>query len=466
MSGENDRLNTPATSSGVSRPDTEDESVIKSETHEPASNSPSVEQVLNTLDFEINRLTAEQQRPGWTVWALCGAILGAVWLTTEQWETGEADVIGVMYVFLFLSLAYDLLSQARVFFPKLHYWASSTYRVIPLFELVTPAQLLISATDAGVLIFIALALTDSLGLFLTACVIFIYTRIFISSIFIFVYSHFRPLVYLPFDSSTYRWVKITRYASLVVISVLMLWACIWLFKLTVALYPETVSLTDMRIGGLLVVITVLIQILAGHRISNPLLNTLADIRKQLAFGNIPLELAISRADIAISGMKVDTLLRSNLDDWLKYLEKLWALSQKLEDTFVAVSEELPEKDEDITNEHRALVIKRLQPLMPEIQHMFAHKDYMVKAIRRIESRAESYGQVSEEAAKIAEEVIGKINNSRIESFKRAERSFGVLSGILKRLYTDKPEEYKKVEVLLQGKLEEARKKVRSLEGFR
>lgn len=432
-----------------------------------AQNLPSVDQVLNTLDFEINRITSEDQRPGWTVWALCGGILSGLWLITEQWETGKAEVIRVMYVFLTLSLAVGFIfSGFRLFF-ILYYKPRRFFKIRSYFELVTPTQILLGALWDASLLFITLVLRDSLGPLLSSIIFLIYGMALVSNGSILVIGKVAGLTYFgPVDTPFGRRALIAAHCFSVLILILLLWACARLITLALSLHTESGLVTDIRIGGLLVVILVLMSMLAGHSRSDPLLTTLGDIRQRLALGNMPLGEAIAQADLAISGMKVDRFLRSNIDDWLKYVEGAGAAVQEMENALERLKDELPEKDEDITEEHMKLLVERLKPLIPTFQHYAKHKAYTAKAIRRIERRARWYGLWSKEAEGIAEEVINKINNSRIEGFRRAERAFNVMSGVLKRVAKDKPEVYEKFVSVAGRELEKRRKKVGSLESFK
>ncbi len=66
-------------------------------------NFPNKEDVLKTLDFEINQISSEQQRNGWTKWALYGVLAGCLWLLLEQWEKGNFDFWIVLLLVLVFS---------------------------------------------------------------------------------------------------------------------------------------------------------------------------------------------------------------------------------------------------------------------------------------------------------------------------------------------------------------------------
>jgi len=177
-----------------------------------------------------------------------------------------------------------------------------------------------------------------------------------------------------------------------------------------------------------------------------------------------LEDALNQADIAITGMKVESFIRANLSEWLQYYEQVDEVNQKLADTFEAISKELPDRDEDITKEHEERAGQLLKTLAPQINHkaayVAANKANAVKALKKIEARAIFYRLTSKEAEKAAVEVLDKIEKLRREQFARAEHLFNLLSGVLKRLYRDKPDEYERFRVTLEKLLSEKRKQLK------
>lgn len=77
-----------------------------------------------------------------------------------------------------------------------------------------------------------------------------------------------------------------------------------------------------------------------------------------------------------------------------------------------------------------------------------------------------YGPLTKEAGATAEEVINKINTSRIEQLRRSERTTDILLEVVRRISKDDPAQYKKFEIAVQKELAKARKRVASIEGFK
>lgn len=440
---------------------------VQTFTEVQASLNPTVEQTLKTLDFEINRITEAHKRPGWTVWALCGSIVSAIWLITDQWLPEKTNIVSVLYLFLLFSLIYDFITITRSIIPITASKPDRTYTVIPLFDLVPPQIYLLTALHAAILLSIALLMRGTLGVLLTTIIIFIYTIILLVNGYIFIASFFQNFVYVSSRAGIgNKKLKIAIYSFRIGYSILLLWICSRLIDYALSQYNESITLSDVRIAGLLVIISVLVSWLAAHNSSDPLLGSLINIRRDLAFGRITVDVAISQADIAITGMKFDRFMRDKLDEWLKYLERATALKQQLVAAFEQIQDELPDKDEDITADHKKRAEEILTPMKDEIMYFMQYKEYMAKTIRSVERRAEFFAGLSNETEQLSTDIISKINKSRSEQIIDVENYFNKLFAVLKRLLRDKPEEYEAARLKAEKMLAKAKKRVKSIDTFK
>lgn len=432
-----------------------------------ASPNPTVEQTLNILDFEINRITEAHKRPGWTVWALCGSIVSAVWLITDQWVPGKTDVISVLYLFLLFSLIHDFISSTRHLAPDTTRDGTRGFTAIPLFDLVSPRSFLLTALHAAVLLSITLLIKGTLGILSTTIILFIYTIILLGNGYVFIASFFQTFMYISSTSRVdNKKVRIALYCLHITLSIILLWICSRLIDFALSQYNESITLSDVRIAGLLVIIRVLITWLAAHSSSNPLLRSLINIRRNLAFGRISVANAISQADIAITGMKLEKFMRDKLDEWLNYLERLATLQQQLATAFEKVREDLPEKDEDITEEHKKRAAELIKPLIQEVRDLAHYKDCMAKTVRSIERRVMWLSGLSKETEQLATDIIGKINKAKGEQVRTIENSFNIIFDVSKRFLRDEPETYEKARLKAQKELDKAKRRVKSINNFK
>src|SRR5579859_576745 len=56
---------------------------------------PSRESILGFLNAEIARITTEQQQPGWSKWALTGALATVGWLLLSEWGAQKYNATNV-----------------------------------------------------------------------------------------------------------------------------------------------------------------------------------------------------------------------------------------------------------------------------------------------------------------------------------------------------------------------------------
>src|SRR5687768_1148215 len=73
-----------------------------------------VKRLLELIDFEINRIDAEESRPGWTRWALFASVASAFWLLTIELENNAFSWKGALFVFLGLWIAYDTFKEIQL----------------------------------------------------------------------------------------------------------------------------------------------------------------------------------------------------------------------------------------------------------------------------------------------------------------------------------------------------------------
>ncbi len=68
---------------------------------------PSKSDFVNYLNEEISSYHSDLTRPGWTTWAIVGAISAAIWLLLEQFEKSVFDLQNVFFLLLVVSFLMD-----------------------------------------------------------------------------------------------------------------------------------------------------------------------------------------------------------------------------------------------------------------------------------------------------------------------------------------------------------------------
>ena len=83
--------------------------------HSRPIGSADFERVLHVLDFEIDRIQTEQQRPGWSIWAIYGALGTSIWLLSEQIASATASLTNVLQLLIGFSAGgflFDVIAMA------------------------------------------------------------------------------------------------------------------------------------------------------------------------------------------------------------------------------------------------------------------------------------------------------------------------------------------------------------------
>ena len=263
------------------------------------------------LNSEIENLRNEIQRPGWTTWALTGALAALVWILISLVEQGHYSLRAVASILLVISFLDYSYTPIRVLI-------SPSLTVQQLRGRILPTRLL-SANIPGFILIVAqlVFLTIVISRFSTelgsvatsislAAVSFLLFSTMIAAIVII--ARF-PIVFSPGN-------RVTS-ALLVVCSGLMLLSA-WYHIRFLWISPGGATVYDVRFA----IVIAAIFFLSLKLISVPrgalTLDVLTNIRRELMLERIELGTAIEQADIALTGDRASKLLES-------YIAKLLSL---------------------------------------------------------------------------------------------------------------------------------------------
>jgi hypothetical protein len=272
-----------------------------------------IARLIELLEFEIDRIRAEESQPGWTPWALMGSLATALWLLLAELETHIIDFQNVLFLLLALSLAYDCVK----FLPSV--WQASS-RSASRFRL---AHGVMSPMRSGALIEVGrsavliVATTGIRPLLNVRYIIATYLSFGILAFFgmiVFIYSFLKTP--LPVGNN--------RRGMAIGCALFLLPAMFAIFGYAEALLRQMVlpTVPEYRVGGLLLIATIVLLILTKRRSQTPLLETLVGIRHNLALEQIDLDSARRQTEIALLGMKVDDVLQNDLKELLADLEQM------------------------------------------------------------------------------------------------------------------------------------------------
>lgn len=263
------------------------------------------------LDSEIENLRSEIQLPGWTSWALTGALAALVWILISLVEKGNyslKEVASLLLVISFLTYSYAFvkvlvgpsLPSER---PKGRLVPTNIINANMPFIILLVAQIAfltiviprLSSELGGVATSISLAAISLLWLSVLAGIVVVAVRI--------------PV---PLNSRN----RLTI-ISLVIYLVVMLLS-IWYHIRFLWISPGVASVYDVRFALVIAAIFYLSCRLVSVPRGALTLDMLRTIRRELLLERIELEAATQQVDIALTGMRASDLLEG-------YVSKLLSL---------------------------------------------------------------------------------------------------------------------------------------------
>lgn len=388
--------------------------------NEDNSNNTSLtkEDILKALDFEINQISSEQQRNGWTKWALYGVLAGSLWLLLEQWEKGDFDFNVVLILIVVFSIGLDILRQSRRLFP----YRPSRYKRISRFkvwsEMGNKYGLFLHAIRHVLIFIIALSFFNRV-LWIQATLVLIYYGLFsITGLLAFGVQYF-PLSDIIFDSRSK--ISLKSYYTIWGLTIIALaWGMIGYLNAALVYYPEGINVANFRIAGLLIVIGYSFYLLLEVSTKVPLLSRLTEIRRDLSFGRIDLKAAINQAEIIIAGILPDEKLQEDIDVLRTLVEQRNLEFNKIYDKIVPLSKEISMESANITEEYEKKAKNILLPCLDEIESFLKKDEEETKLERNLRIHISMVKDESPETVKSAEDFLKRIEELDTEMTNKAE----------------------------------------------
>jgi hypothetical protein len=278
--------------------------------------------LLKFFDSEIHRIEEQQKKPGWTRWALMGALGTCAWLASHELEI--SNIGWRMFSFLLLSIFITVeslrdidsliafsrrsKSNTRIFTTDLFGYH---IRRFTLLNIAMYAFLLKTAFDFKY---------PSLPYFREVCIA-LYSFNILQSIGGFVIS----FLAFPFG---------TRAKSYMGIGIPLIGLCFDIFFIaslivTFKALPNLPTTGDLRIVAFVAIVFWLLRMLLDSSAANPMLNSLLEIRRSYALGVIDQNAAKRQFDTALSGMSVADYFHGRVTEIVDRATALEAQQQDL-----------------------------------------------------------------------------------------------------------------------------------------
>jgi 5S rRNA maturation endonuclease (ribonuclease M5) len=283
----------------------------------------STEKLLEVLDFEINRITAEQQRPGWTLWAIYGGLASSFWLLFDQWEKGTINVTGFLQLFIFFSMVLDNLNIFRLINNAPDYsWKNARLRFRFGHELHNRGEIFFRIVRAIFIGALAIKVSQDVSRLKVFLVVLNYFAESSFLIWLFVLTFISSAI--KTEGGRVEDNKIPQLIGALAetgVYGVMLWAASGFLFAVLSRYPTGTSVTDFRVSGLLILIVFLIRMLLQESRRPPLLLSLIEIRRDVVFGRLDINNAVRQMDIALAGMPASEVFQKQVRSILNDIEE-------------------------------------------------------------------------------------------------------------------------------------------------
>ena len=282
------------------------------------SQSPQIDHVLHTLDFEINRIRSQEKESGWTIWALLGSLATIVWLVLGELKAEGirwANVLVLILVVCLLidnvSIFYTMFSQEELPREKGRRYRFSHY----LGE--NRLEIFLGLLRCVALVWIAWYASEFVW---PSHALLAYVYYGVAAILLtvgFVWSFLR----IPTPVYSSKGVALVTAFFLALFLAVGSWPMVGYFLL-VSSDPHGATLAEYRLSFLIATGVLLLLLLTRGARHVSMLASLINVRRALAFGKIDVDTAIQQTDIILTGMRMQDLVQEDLKRLLEYIDQV------------------------------------------------------------------------------------------------------------------------------------------------
>lgn len=297
----------------------------------------SKDKFLEYLNVEIEQCQEEIKKPGWTNWAIMAGLATIIWLLILEFEkqdyiTDQIYLLFLVFSFL-LSIFHELygvmkpkkFSKKEYFRPandllennKIRFFISTAHTLILILLIVhfstKPGKLpyyLALLELVGSLIFVIFSMIS----------MFVMTKITSTNFYI---PQIEGKINLPSIRQKRKKKSFRANTFLLVDDVLFIYLVICYSNLYLTTYGLNVT-TSVKISALLIAILFLVKLITQTQ-DSPTLVSLQNVRRDLMFNNIDLEMAKQLAEITLLGATRSNIVQREFQDCLSTLRRIDSL---------------------------------------------------------------------------------------------------------------------------------------------
>ena len=372
--------------------------------------------LLQALSAEIATAEATHRRPGWTTWALVGAVAAGGAQLLSEFEGGppnyQQSAVIILFWFTFGSAIkkLDNILSARPSGPKRRGFLAlqnfSDHRPTIVAEMAKDS-LLVGST-------VLLWPVSKSSMFLT-----MYFTLAVLSGFVGIGLTYSGTLF-PFGGKTKIAGKVNPfYAYIASMFVNCLPCCVIVF-LAVKLWPF--DLRSIKMSLLVAGITSLLLLLTIHRIEPPMLRELRKTRLDLLLRRITTESAFNQLDIAIDGLRINDLLQGDIQNILQKSESVNAHLKAVENRISLVEDRMKDGFERVRAMPTELdtIVALTEAMLMHYGKVVELQVELIKDGKNTRAKLNRMLFIDPPSAEEANNLLSRIQPSLDETVKRAE----------------------------------------------
>jgi hypothetical protein len=265
-------------------------------------------QLIDLLEFEIDRITEQQKQPGWTNWALFAAAAALLWKGASLFEAGpHVDLLRTGYLFLMLALTYDFIRVVGpVLTPDVPVPPGSRFRLASDLIGRSRPRIMYQIIRFCGLAVLAWYVLDPQFTWANRAALLFCGFMAVTALATIAMS----FAELPISISPTPPIKVRLIGGGIAATVL----AVALFGLVSRLFGNVKpSITEWKLAGICFGLSIIVDLLLSGKQHVPLLEVFLDLRRKLALSEIDYEGARTQFHIAIRGLAVEHILQRHID---------------------------------------------------------------------------------------------------------------------------------------------------------
>jgi hypothetical protein len=382
-----------------------------------------IDRVIRFLEYEINCRRAEAMRPGWTTWAILGAMASLLWLLFALLDTNRLiSWQNILYLTLSLSVSFDLFFLLIKTLPSGVNEHMGGSRRFEYFSKPIGSFFVALLLRTGALLSLIILLSPRIDNFVEFfCWLFLWFSLIEVAILLVVYYFKIPIVTKA--KPRFKWLLYV-FTTVWLISGAI--ASVGLFTI-IRLKIVTPSIPEWRIAFILFGMSILLLIFSRSKPPSILLSQLDHIRQKLSLGQLDLNSAKHQVDLIIHGLTLSDILQSNINGILVSVNNLRSIYEKHDSELRLIERIIDKPQESLKEEDITMVEAVTRSLTERDSELKSAKLSLSKNQNKLSGRLAFFSGMSEDLVPDIDSVCEEIDKEIKELNDMTEQAFGRLT---------------------------------------